>query len=80
MKRYELNKLIRAQLKISGRELGELVGVTKQTISHYETGRKVKNTVERVIEFELDKLIANCTDDLSREFCRWLASRRTEEA
>lgn len=54
MERYEINRKIRELLGLSGRELAERVGVTKQAIGHYESGYAVNKPTLRVIEWELD--------------------------
>lgn len=62
MQRREINRKIRELLGISGRKLSERVEVTKQTISNYEIGKTMSRPLERVIEWELDLAIDNCTD------------------
>lgn len=79
MKRYIVNQRIRKWLNISGRELAERVGVTKQTISLYELGKSYHKPTERVIEWELDAAIEQCDDPLTKEFCEHLKLKRTEE-
>lgn len=78
MKRYEVNQNIRKLLKLSGRQLAERVEVTKQTISHYETGLGVIRPVERVIEIELDLEIEKCTDETIRGLCELLKLERLD--
>ena len=72
MQRREINRKIRELLGISGRELSERVEVTKQTISNYETGKAMTRPLERVIEWELDLAIDNCTDLVTKDLCERL--------
>ncbi len=76
MQRREINRKIRELLGISGRELSERVEVTKQTISNYETGRAMSRPLERVIEWELDLAIDNCTDLIIKNLCEQLKVKR----
>ena len=76
MQRREINRKIRESLGISGRELSERVEVTKQTISNYETGKSMTRPLERVIEWELDLAINNCTDLVVRDLCEKLKALR----
>lgn len=76
MKRYEINRTIRELLKISGGELAEHVEVTKQTISNYERGIRVMRPVERVIEIELDFFIESCSNNMIKDMCYQLKSKR----
>lgn len=79
MKRREVNRKIRELLGMSGRELSERVEVTRQTISVYETGKtKTYRPLERVIEWELDSAVAECTDQTIRRLCEQLKLERTE--
>lgn len=79
MKRCEINRKIRELLKMSGRELAERVEVTKQTISMYELGKtRTYRPLERVIEWELDSAINECTDQTIKELCELLKSKRIE--
>lgn len=79
MKRREVNRKIRELLGMSGRELSERVEVTKQTISVYETGKtKTYRPLERVIEWELDSAVAECTDPIIKKLCEQLKLERTE--
>ena len=76
MQRREKNRKIRELLGISGRELSERVEVTKQTISNYETGKSMTRPLERVIEWELDLAIDNCTDLVIKNLCEQLKALR----
>lgn len=76
MQRREINRKIRELLGISGRELSERVEVTKQTISNYENGRSMTRPLERVIEWELDLAIDNCTDLVIKDLCEQLKAIR----
>ena len=76
MQRREINRKIRELLGISGRELSERVEVTKQTISNYETGKSMTRPLERVIEWELDLAIDNCTDLVIKDLCEQLKALR----
>lgn len=76
MQRREINRKIRELLGISGRELSERVEVTKQTISNYETGKAMSRPLERVIEWELDLAIDNCTDHVIKDLCEQLKALR----
>lgn len=76
MQRREINRKIRELLGISGRELSERVEVTKQTISNYETGKAMTRPLERVIEWELDLAIDNCTNLVIRDLCEQLKALR----
>ena len=76
MQRREINRKIRELLGISGRELSERVEVTKQTISNYETGKAMTRPLERVIEWELDLAIDNCTDLVIKNLCEQLKALR----
>ena len=76
MQRREINRKIRELLGISGRELSERVEVTKQTISNYETGKSMTRPLERVIEWELDLAIDNCTDLVIKNLCEQLKALR----
>lgn len=76
MERYIINQHIRQHLKMSGRVLAERVEVTKQTISHYETGKNRYRPLERVIEWELDRAIEECEDVLVKELCEYLKLKR----
>lgn len=76
MQRREINRKIRELLGISGRELSERVEVTKQTISNYETGKAMTRPLERVIEWELDLAIDNCTDLVIKDLCEQLKALR----
>ena len=76
MQRREINRKIRESLGISGRELSERVEVTKQTISNYETGKTMTRPLERVIEWELDLAIDNCTDFVVKDLCEKLKALR----
>lgn len=79
MERYIVNQHIRKHLKISGWELAERVEVTKQTISNYETGKCCFRPLERVIEIELDIAIELCDDELIKEFCQYLRTKRLSQ-
>lgn len=61
---------------MSGRELSERVEVTRQTISNYECGKVKYRPLERVIEWELDSAIDNCTDLKLKNICKQLKSIR----
>lgn len=76
MKRREVNRKIRELLGMSGRELSERVEVTRQTISNYECGKVKYRPLERVIEWELDSAIDNCTDLKLKNICKQLKSIR----
>ena len=76
MQRREINRKIRELLGISGRELSERVEVTKQTISNYEIGKSMTRPLERVIEWELDLAIDNCTDLVIKNLCEQLKALR----
>ena len=76
MQRREINRKIRELLGISGRELSERVEVTKQTISNYEIGKSMTRPLERVIEWELDLAIDNCTDLVVKDLCEKLKALR----
>ena len=76
MQRREINRKIRELLGISGRKLSERVEVTKQTISNYETGKAMTRPLERVIEWELDLAIDNCTDLVIKDLCEQLKALR----
>ena len=76
MQRREINRKIRELLGISGRELSERVEVTKQTISNYEIGKTTTRPLERVIEWELDLAIDNCTDLVIKDLCEQLKALR----
>ena len=76
MQRREINRKIRELLGISGRELSERVEVTKQTISNYEIGKSMTRPLERVIEWELDLAIDNCTDLVVKDLCEQLKALR----
>ncbi len=76
MQRREINRKIRELLGISGRELSERVEVTKQTISNYETGKAMTRPLERVIEWELDLAIDNCTNLVIKDLCEQLKALR----
>ena len=76
MQRREINRKIRELLGISGRELSERVEVTKQTISNYEIGKTTARPLERVIEWELDLAIDNCTDLVIKDLCEQLKALR----
>ena len=76
MQRREINRKIRELLGISGRELSERVEVTKQTISNYEIGKTMTRPLERVIEWELDLAIDNCTDLVVKDLCEQLKALR----
>lgn len=76
MQRREINRKIRELLGISGRKLSERVEVTKQTISNYETGKAMSRPLERVIEWELDLAIDNCTDLVIKDLCEQLKALR----
>ena len=76
MQRREINRKIRESLGISGRELSERVEVTKQTISNYEIGKTTTRPLERVIEWELDLAIDNCTDLVVKDLCEKLKALR----
>ena len=76
MQRREINRKIRELLGISGRKLSERVGVTKQTISNYEIGKATTRPLERVIEWELDLAIDNCTDLVTKDLCEKLKALR----
>lgn len=76
MQRREINRKISELLGISGRELSERVEVTKQTISNYETGKAMTRPLERVIEWELDLAIDNCTDLVIKDLCEQLKALR----
>ena len=76
MQRREINRKIRELLGISGRELSERVEVTKQTISNYEIGKTTTRPLERVIEWELDLAIDNCTDLVVKDLCEQLKALR----
>lgn len=76
MQRREINRKIRELLGISGRELSERVEVSKQTISNYELGKGMTRPLERVIEWELDLAIDNCTDPVIKDLCEQLKSIR----
>lgn len=76
MQRREINRKIRETLGMSGRELSERVEVTKQTISNYECGKNTYRPLERVIEWELDLAIDNCTDLKIKKLCEQLKSSR----
>lgn len=80
MKRNIINRQIRKRLKMSGEELAKRVEVTKQTISHYETGKTWSRILERVIEWELDLAIEQCEDRLIKWDCINLKLRREEES
>ena len=76
MQRREINRKIRELLGISGRELSERVEVTKQTISNYEIGKAMTRPLERVIEWELDLAIDNCTDLVIKDLSERLKALR----
>ena len=76
MQRREINRKIRELLGISGRKVSERVEVTKQTISNYETGKSMTRPLERVIEWELDLAIDNCTDLVIKNLCEQLKALR----
>ena len=76
MQRREINRKIRELLDISGRKLSERVEVTKQTISNYEIGKSMTRPLERVIEWELDLAIDNCTDLVVKDLCEQLKALR----
>ena len=76
MQRREINRKIRESLGISGIELSERVEVTKQTISNYEIGKTTTRPLERVIEWELDLAIDNCTDLVTKDLCEKLKALR----
>lgn len=76
MKRREANRKIRELLGMGGRELSERVEVTKQTISNYEWSKVEYRPLERVIEWELDSAIDNCTDLKLKNLCNQLKSIR----
>ena len=76
MQRRKINRKIRELLGISGRELSERVEVTKQTISNYEIGKSMTRPLERVIEWELDLAIDNCTDLVIKNLCEQLKALR----
>ena len=50
--------------------------VTKQTISNYEIGKSMTRPLERVIEWELDLAIDNCTDPVLKDLCEQLKALR----
>lgn len=70
MQRREINRKIR--------ELSERVEVSKQTISNYEIGKATSRPLERVIEWELDLAINNCTDLVIKDLCERLKAIRVE--
>ena len=76
MQRREINRKIREIVGISRTELSERVEVTKQTISNYETGKAMTRPLERVIEWELDLAIDNCTDPVIKDLCEQLKALR----
>ena len=76
MERYMINRKIRENLGLSGRQLAERVEVTKQTISNYEIGRCLNRLTERVIEIELDLAIEHCEDATVKQICEILKSKR----
>lgn len=76
MQRRKVNRKIRELLGISGRELAERVEVTKATISIYENGKATSRPLERVIEWELDLAVDNCTDPVIRDLCEQLKALR----
>ena len=76
MQSREIDRKIRELLGISGRKLSERVEVTKQTISNYETGKAMTRPLERVIEWELDLAIDNCTDPVIKDLCEQLKALR----
>ena len=76
MQRRKINRKIRESLGISGRELSERVEVTQATISNYETGKAMTRPLERVIEWELDLAIDNCTDLVIKDLCEQLKALR----
>ena len=79
MERRVVNRKIRELLGISGTELGKRVEVTRQTISVYETGKtKTYRPLERVIEWELDSAIDECSDSTIKELCEQLKLKRNE--
>ena len=79
MKRCEVNRKIRELLGISGMELSKRVEVTKQTISMYELGKtNTYRPLERVIEWELDSSINECTDSTIKDLCEQLKLKRIE--
>lgn len=78
MQRREINRKIRELLGMSGRELSERVEVSRQTISNYEIGKVTYRPLERVIEWELDLAINNCTDLVVKDLCERLKAIRVE--
>lgn len=80
MERYLFNRAIRHALKMTTKDLGDLVEVTKQTISNYENGRRTGRPIERVIEIELDLAIQRCADDTIRQICERLKHQRDYES
>ena len=78
MQRREINRRIRELLGMSGRELSERVEVSRQTISNYEIGKVTYRPLERVIEWELDLAINNCTDLVVKDLCERLKAIRVE--
>ena len=76
MKRYEINRLIRKTVGLSGKQLADAVEVTKQTISNYERGLSCSRPVERVIELELDLAIERCNDENIKYICGLLKNDR----
>ena len=78
MERREINKTIRKVLNLSMRELADRVETTKQTISNYERGKcKNSRVLERVIEWELNIAIEDCSDANIKSCCKILEQQRT---
>ncbi len=72
------NKNIREILKLTRTELAHRVEVTRQTIYNYEMVERkaVNRPLERVIEWELDKAIEECSNMRTRTLCDSLKHRR----
>lgn len=76
MERYIMNQRIRLYLHISGAEIARRVGLSAQTVSNYECGHKVRKSTEQLIENELARIILKCDDELLKEFCEYLVTKR----
>lgn len=71
------NRSIREALNLSPIELARRVEVSRQTVYNYEKGKgKILRPIERVIEWELDKSIEECTDHRTKVRCESLRYRR----
>ena len=79
MDRYRINRIIRKQLHMTGAELAERIGMSRQTVSHYETGRSTFRSTERIIELELAIEVSNCTDEDVKYVCELLINDRDKK-